>query len=107
MKDVFLEGYQCAVNIIDKYDVSDETKTLFQYIYSDEWIEIAEFGSRASIVENLGQAVDPMAKKIMHADGERVIGSMPVEMIEWIKDTTILWIKNKGAGNSTTEAEVK
>lgn len=31
---------------------------------------------------------------------------MPTEMIEWIKDTTILWVKNKGAGNSTTEEEV-
>jgi len=31
---------------------------------------------------------------------------MPIEMIEWIKDTTILWIKNKGAGHTTTEAAV-
>ena len=31
---------------------------------------------------------------------------MPSEMIEWIKDSTILWVKNKGAGNSTTESEI-
>jgi hypothetical protein len=27
-------------------------------------------------------------------------------MSQWIKDTTILWIRNRGAGNTTTEYEV-
>jgi len=27
-------------------------------------------------------------------------------MGQWIKDTTLLWIKNKGAGSTTTEAEI-
>lgn len=27
-------------------------------------------------------------------------------MQAWIKDSTILWIKNQGAGNPTTEGEV-
>lgn len=31
---------------------------------------------------------------------------MPIEMIEWIKDSTILWVKNKGAGHTTTEKAV-
>lgn len=31
---------------------------------------------------------------------------MPTEMHQWIKDSTILWIKNQGAGNPTTEGEV-
>jgi len=32
---------------------------------------------------------------------------MPHEMIEWFKDSTTLWIKNRGAGHTTTEAAVK
>jgi len=31
---------------------------------------------------------------------------MPTEMHTWIKDTTILWVKNQGAGRPTTEDEV-
>jgi hypothetical protein len=31
---------------------------------------------------------------------------MPTEMTTWIKDSTILWIKNQGAGRPTTEDEV-
>jgi hypothetical protein len=38
--------------------------------------------------------------------GTDVTVTMPIEMIEWIKDTTVLWIKNKGAGHTTTEAAV-
>jgi len=32
--------------------------------------------------------------------------TMPIEMLDWIRDTTTLWIKNKGAGHTTTESEV-
>ena len=28
-------------------------------------------------------------------------------MIDWIKDSTILWIKNKGAGSATNEKSIK
>ena len=42
----------------------------------------------------------------MGISGEQFVASMSYEMGEWIKDTSILWIKNKGAGNMTTEAEV-
>ena len=50
--------------------------------------------------------IDPMTQKLMGAYGQDIAGAMPIEMINWIKDTTILWIKNKGAGNTTTEAAV-
>lgn len=43
---------------------------------------------------------------MLKADGSDVAVTMPIEMIEWIKDSTILWIKNKGAGHTTTEAAV-
>lgn len=31
---------------------------------------------------------------------------MPIEMLEWVIDSTTLWVKNKGAGHTTTEAAV-
>ena len=43
----------------------------------------------------------------MSAYGPDVVGSMPTEMHQWIKDSTILWIKNQGAGSPTTENEVR
>ncbi len=42
----------------------------------------------------------------MGISGEQFVSTMSYEMGNWIKDTSILWIKNKGAGNTTTEAEV-
>ena len=42
----------------------------------------------------------------MGAYGPDVIGVMPSEMHQWIKDSTILWIKNKGAGNTITENDI-
>jgi len=27
-------------------------------------------------------------------------------MLDWARDTTTLWIKNKGAGHTTTESDV-
>jgi hypothetical protein len=44
--------------------------------------------------------------KILGAPGADIAATMPMEMIDWIRDTTILWFKNKGAGQTTTEAAV-
>lgn len=32
---------------------------------------------------------------------------MSFELSEWIKDSTLLWVKNRGAGSTTTEAELR
>lgn len=29
--------------------------------------------------------------------------SLPIEMLQWVKDTTVLWVKNKGAGHAMSE----
>lgn len=42
----------------------------------------------------------------MGAYGPDVVGAMPTEMHQWIKDSVILWVKNKGGGNPTTESEI-
>jgi len=31
---------------------------------------------------------------------------MSYEMSNWIKDSSLLWIKNKGGGQTTTELEI-
>jgi len=47
-----------------------------------------------------------MTAKIMGITGQQFVESMSYEMGNWIKDTSLLWIKNKGAGQTTTEGEI-
>jgi len=42
----------------------------------------------------------------MGIPGPVFVETMSYEMGEWIKDTSLLWIKNRGAGQTTTEAEI-
>jgi hypothetical protein len=67
--------------------------------------EIAH-GTKQELIDNLGDAIDPITEKVMGAYGPDVIGGMPTEMHQWIKDTTILWITNKGSGNIITEDDI-
>jgi hypothetical protein len=79
---------------------------LMQYVFSDEWLEIVEGGVKSEFDVELAASIDAMTTKIMGISGDTFVSSMSYEMGEWIKDTSILWIKNKGAGNTTTEAEI-
>ena len=76
------------------------------YLTSHEWISTVEHGTKQEFIDNLGDAVDPLTSKVMNAYGPDVIGAMPSEMHQWIKDSTILWIKNKGSGNVVTEDDI-
>ena len=76
------------------------------YLGSDEWIKTVEHGTKQEFIDNLGDAIDPITEKVMGAYGPDVIGGMPSEMHQWIKDSTILWIKNKGSGNVVTEDDI-
>lgn len=42
---------------------------------------------------------------MLGTNGIDLVKSMSSEMIQWIRDTTQLWIANKGAGSVTTESE--
>ena len=42
----------------------------------------------------------------MGIEGKDFVQTMSFEMSNWIKDTSLLWIKNKGAGQTTTEQEL-
>merc|ERR1712113_950273 len=97
---------ECWIKVIKGNDIEEEAGGLMSYLTSDEWINTVEHGTKQEFVDNLGDAVDPLTHKVMGAYGPDVIEVMPSEMHQWIKDTTILWIKNKGAGNSVTENDI-
>lgn len=96
----------CTEWILDKYSIKTEFNNAKKKALSARWIEIVESGTRKEFVNYLGEALDPLVLKILNNKGKEFVKSMPYEMIEWIKDSTILWVKNKGAGNSTTEFEI-
>ena len=77
------------------------------YLTSEDWINTVEHGTKQEFVDNLGEAIDPLTTKVMNgAYGPDIVDVMPSEMHQWIKDTTILWVKNKGAGNTVTEEDI-
>jgi len=86
--------------------VAGEAGNFMDYVWSDEWIRTVELGTKQEFIDALGSAIDPLASQLMGAYGPDVVGAMPTEMHQWIKDTTILWIKNKGAGNAITENDI-
>jgi len=88
---------------VGKYDIQDETKDFFTFLSSDEWLTTAEFDNESDFNKKLGAAVDPLSQKVMNAKGEQLVEQMPVQMTDWIRDSSLLWIKNKGAGSPTTE----
>ena len=97
---------KCVFDEIEANGVSKESADLMNFMMSDQWIDIAEYGTKQEFTDYLGDAVDPLTSKLMDAYGPDIIGSMPTEMHQWIRDSTILWIKNQGAGSSTTELEI-
>ena len=97
---------ECWIETITDMDIVDEAGSLMSYMTSPEWIRVVEYGTKQEFIDALGDAVDPLSYKIMNAYGPDIIAVMPSEMHQWIKDTTILWVKNKGAGNTVTEEDI-
>jgi len=86
--------------------MESEFKHFFDNVFSDKWLNTVENGSKQEYESSLAIAIDPLVDKIMGISGEQFVESMSYEMSTWIKDTSLLWIKNKGAGQTTTEAEI-
>ena len=82
-------------------------KHFLDAVVTDKWIKIAENGSKEQYEKELAIIIDPLVQKVMGIKGEQFVDSMSYEMKNWIKDTTVLWIKNKGGGQTTTAAEIK
>ena len=103
---ILQDASMCGAQVIQKHKIGEEVKQLMQYVFSDEWLEIVEGGIKSEFDTELAASIDSMTTKVMGITGDEFVSSMSYEMGEWIKDTSILWIKNKGAGNTTTEAEI-
>jgi len=101
------DGNLCVANIVEKYDIEDEVKALLDTAFSQKWIETVELSNGDVFKSELANAINALTTKIIGISGKDFVDNMSYELSEWIKDTTLLWIKNKGAGQTTTEAEVK
>ena len=97
---------ECWVGMVQSNGIEDEAGNVMNYLTSDEWIRTAEYGTKQEFVDELGEAVAPLTEKFMGQYGPDVIGAMSSELHQWIRDTTVLWVKNKGAGNSITENDI-
>ena len=97
---------ECFFGAVQDQDIEKETADLMTYLKSDDWIAVVEYGTKQEFIDDFGDAIDPLTEKMMGSYGPDVVQQMPTEMHSWIKDSTILWVKNQGAGNPTTEDEV-
>ena len=97
----------CFVGIIKAHSLEAEIKEFTEFIFSDEWIPIAEGGTREEFKHELAKAMDPLTKKVLDMTGDDFTKGMSYEMGQWIKDSTVLWIKYKGSGSTTTEFEIE
>jgi len=84
----------CFMETIKENDVEREAGELLSFVSSDEWIHVVEAGTKQEFIDEFGDAIDPLTEKLMGAYGPDVVQQMPTEMHQWIKDSTILWIKN-------------
>jgi len=94
---------ECAMNIVYKYDLSDEIKAFFESTGTADFIEVMESGTTDEIRAYLAEMLEGLAIKIFGVGGEQVVALLSDDMIEWIKHTSILWLKNMGASDLTYE----
>ena len=51
-------------------------------------------------------ALEPLTLKVIGIGGEEFVNTMSYEMLEWIKDTSLLWLTKHGGGQTTTEYQI-
>lgn len=84
----------CFMKTLQDNGVEREAGELLTYLGSDEWIKVVESGTKQEFIDEFGDAIDPLTEKLLGAYGPDIVMQMPTEMHTWIKDSTILWIKN-------------
>lgn len=98
---------ECIAFLVREHGIESETKHMLDSFMSDDWVMIVENASKEQYEQELAFAIDPLAQTIMGISGDAFVETMSYEMSNWIKDTTILWVKNGGAGQTTTEQEIQ
>jgi hypothetical protein len=91
---VFKKLTNCFMDTVKENGVERQMGELMTYVGSDEWINVVESGTKQEFIDEFGDAIDPITEKLLGAYGPDVVQQMPTEMHTWIKDSTILWIKN-------------
>jgi hypothetical protein len=94
------------INLVEKNGITQEVKNAFAFMMGDDWVETVEIGSKDEFESELAKGIDSLTMKVMGISGQNFVDTMSFEMGQWIKDTTLLWVKNKGAGEKTNEDEV-
>jgi hypothetical protein len=59
----------CAANIIERYNLQEEVKEFLEYVFSEDWIKIVEFGTKEEFKNELAIAINPLITKAMGITG--------------------------------------
>ena len=78
------------MTVIGKYGIQDQTKSLVTTLTSEKWVKTVATGTDDEIVKGLGEALDPLARKLLQTSGAGFADTLPKEMIDWVKDSTLI-----------------
>ena len=101
LNNILHDMNEATLNIIYKYNIQDETKVVLEDITSPQYMNVIETGTHDEIKEHLAKVIDPLTDKILNAKGSEITATFPHDMVEWIKMTSIVWIKNGGQDDLT------
>ena len=62
-----------------------------------------ENGTHEEVVAHVGEMISPLTLKIFGAEGHEVVQFLTPEMVQWLRDTAILWVINYGQADLTQE----
>ena len=62
-----------------------------------------ENGTHEEVVAHVGEMISPLTLKIFGAEGHAVVQYLTEEMVQWLRDTAILWVINYGQADLTQE----
>lgn len=97
------DSNEYLVELIEKYGLVEEAKSIEGYINNEKWFDIIENGSDEDFNTYLGEAIDPLTRRVFNLPGYPFVETLSNELRGWIKDTSILWVKNKGVGRAPDE----
>lgn len=106
VNNVLIQSNDCIIEVIKNNNIIDETKNFMNFLISEDWLEIVDNGTHQEVLDALGEGMDGLTGKLLNQYGADIAVQMPIEMIDWIKDSTRLWVRDGGAGHTTNEATV-
>ena len=83
---------ECFMNIVYKYDLTEEFRQFFESMESTVFYSIMTGGSELEIMNVIGLIISPLTLRIMNVEGVEVVEIMTPEMLELFKAASRLWI---------------